>query len=175
MLVPCTSMAAYRYVTQKDLAFFQYHVEQNGECKGASAWEIMMEKDIPNMVRYQAWRRTLPVSSHAQHSMWGYMCMAVLVAATGPLAPAGAGQRREASSVPGSTRVFSPAARGTCSTCRGAAARHLPAHSPCFLRPSERPTSRAAPHHHHHTHTHTHTLPPAAPATSRTARPSTRA
>lgn len=47
------------YVTQKDLAFFRYHMEQNGEASGASAWELMMDKDLPGVVRYQAWRRTL--------------------------------------------------------------------------------------------------------------------
>ncbi|KAG2500075.1 hypothetical protein HYH03_002352 [Edaphochlamys debaryana] len=47
------------YVTQKDLAFFQYHMEANGDCPGASAWEVMMEKDLPGLVRYTAWRRTL--------------------------------------------------------------------------------------------------------------------
>lgn len=46
------------YVTQKDLAFFQYHAD-GGECPGASAWELMMEKDVPNVVKYTAWRRTL--------------------------------------------------------------------------------------------------------------------
>lgn len=50
-----------RYVTQKDLAFFQYHVEEEGEVPGASAWEMMMDKEIPNSVKYTAWRRTLPV------------------------------------------------------------------------------------------------------------------
>ncbi len=50
-----------RYVTQKDLAFFQYHVEEEGELPGSSAWEEMMDKEIPNSVKYRAWRRTLPV------------------------------------------------------------------------------------------------------------------
>ncbi|GIL73265.1 hypothetical protein Vretimale_4865 [Volvox reticuliferus] len=47
------------YVTQKDLAFFQYHMEQDGECPGATSWELMMEKEIPNVLKYTAWRRTL--------------------------------------------------------------------------------------------------------------------
>ncbi|GLC44317.1 hypothetical protein PLESTB_000482700 [Pleodorina starrii] len=47
------------YVTQKDLAFFQYHMEQDGDCPGASPWELMMEKDIPHVMKYTAWRRTL--------------------------------------------------------------------------------------------------------------------
>lgn len=49
-----------RYVTEKDLAFFQYHAEQSGPCDGASRWELMMNKEIPNCVKYKAWRRTLP-------------------------------------------------------------------------------------------------------------------
>ncbi|KXZ56547.1 CYCC1 protein [Gonium pectorale] len=47
------------YITQKDLAFYQYHMEQNGDCPGASPWEVLMEKDIPNCMKYTAWRRTL--------------------------------------------------------------------------------------------------------------------
>lgn len=47
------------YVTEKDLAFFQYCAEENGVVKGAGNWEQMIYKDIPNVIRYTAWRRTL--------------------------------------------------------------------------------------------------------------------
>ncbi|KAG2450137.1 hypothetical protein HYH02_000240 [Chlamydomonas schloesseri] len=47
------------YVTQKDLAFFQYHMEQGGVSEGASPWEVMMEKEVPNLIKYVAYRRTL--------------------------------------------------------------------------------------------------------------------
>jgi hypothetical protein len=52
-----------RYVTEKDLAFFQYHVEQEGEVAGASGWDLMLDKHINGQLKYQAWRRTLPVIS----------------------------------------------------------------------------------------------------------------
>jgi len=48
------------YVGEKDLAFFQYHGEGTGATQGASPWEILMEKEIPNCIKYQAWRRLLP-------------------------------------------------------------------------------------------------------------------
>jgi hypothetical protein len=32
--------------------------------QGASPWEILMEKEIPNCIKYQAWRRLLPVRIH---------------------------------------------------------------------------------------------------------------
>ncbi|GFR41128.1 hypothetical protein Agub_g1776 [Astrephomene gubernaculifera] len=54
-----TRDADHWYVTQKDLAFFRYHAEENGDCPGASAWEVLMEKEIPNCLKYTAWRRTL--------------------------------------------------------------------------------------------------------------------
>lgn len=47
------------YVTEKDLAFFQYCVEQEGVVKGAGPWEQILHKDIPNVLRYTAWRRSL--------------------------------------------------------------------------------------------------------------------
>lgn len=49
-----------RYVGEKDLAFFKYHAIKDGETQGASQWEVMFDKDIPNVIRYTAWRRTLP-------------------------------------------------------------------------------------------------------------------
>ncbi|GBF94927.1 hypothetical protein Rsub_08170 [Raphidocelis subcapitata] len=52
--------AADWYVDEKDLAFFEYHAVQNGPLKGASPWEVTLDKDIPGVVRYTAWRRTLP-------------------------------------------------------------------------------------------------------------------
>ncbi|KAG1674600.1 hypothetical protein FOA52_001849 [Chlamydomonas sp. UWO 241] len=48
------------YVTDKDLAFFQNHVEGDGDTQGAGPWELMMKKEIPGMVLYTAWRRGLP-------------------------------------------------------------------------------------------------------------------
>eukprot|EP00882_Tetradesmus_deserticola_P000445 GHRQ01000489.1.p1 GENE.GHRQ01000489.1~~GHRQ01000489.1.p1 ORF type:complete len:484 (+),score=163.37 GHRQ01000489.1:1183-2634(+) len=48
------------YVGEKDLAFFKYHAVEDGACEGASAWEQMMDKDVPGFVRYTSWRRTLP-------------------------------------------------------------------------------------------------------------------
>ncbi|MEW5309502.1 MAG: hypothetical protein WDW38_001388 [Sanguina aurantia] len=48
------------YVTTKDLAFFQYHAEQSGALPGATKWELMMEQDIPKVLKYTAWRRLLP-------------------------------------------------------------------------------------------------------------------
>jgi hypothetical protein len=55
-----------RYVTDKDLAFFQYRVEQEGEIAGASGWDLMLDKHINGQLKYQAWRRTLPVSVPAR-------------------------------------------------------------------------------------------------------------
>jgi hypothetical protein len=49
-------------VTEKDLAFFQYRVEQSGEIPGSSDWDLMLDKHINKQLKYQAWRRTLPVS-----------------------------------------------------------------------------------------------------------------
>lgn len=47
------------YVTGDDLGFFKYTAEQDGEVPGASAWEQMMDKDLPNQIKYTSWRRTL--------------------------------------------------------------------------------------------------------------------
>ncbi|KAI8467899.1 MAG: hypothetical protein J3K34DRAFT_386657 [Monoraphidium minutum] len=58
--IECSSSSAEWYVTEKDLAFFEYHAVQNGPCDGATPWELMFDKDVPNFVRYRAWRRTLP-------------------------------------------------------------------------------------------------------------------
>ena len=49
-------------MTEKDLAFFQYRVEQSGEIPGSSDWDLMLDKHINKQLKYQAWRRTLPVS-----------------------------------------------------------------------------------------------------------------
>lgn len=51
------------YITQDDLGFFKYTAEQDGEVPGAGAWEQMMDKDIPNQIKYTSFRRTLPVSA----------------------------------------------------------------------------------------------------------------
>mmetsp|Transcript_37023 Transcript_37023/g.82299 ORF Transcript_37023/g.82299 Transcript_37023/m.82299 type:complete len:474 (+) Transcript_37023:167-1588(+) len=48
------------YVTEKDLAFFQYHGEGSGALQGAGPWELLMEKDITNTLKYTSWRRVLP-------------------------------------------------------------------------------------------------------------------
>uniref|UniRef100_A0A7R9V0B3 START domain-containing protein n=1 Tax=Chlamydomonas euryale TaxID=1486919 RepID=A0A7R9V0B3_9CHLO len=48
------------YVTEKDLAFFQYHGEGEGGTQGAGPWEPMMDKEMPNQLKYTAWRRVLP-------------------------------------------------------------------------------------------------------------------
>lgn len=48
------------YVTSSDLEFFRYHAEGTGATSGASPWELLMEKEIPNVLRYRAWRRLLP-------------------------------------------------------------------------------------------------------------------
>ena len=48
------------YVTSSDLDFFRYHAEGSGATSGASPWEVLMEKEIPNVLRYTAWRRLLP-------------------------------------------------------------------------------------------------------------------
>jgi hypothetical protein len=49
-----------RYVSEKDLAFFKYHAEEGGPCEGASEWEVMLDRELPGVLRYTAWRRTLP-------------------------------------------------------------------------------------------------------------------
>lgn len=54
------SSASSWYVTEKDLAFFKYHAVEDGPTAGAGKWEIMLDKELPNVLRYQAWRRTLP-------------------------------------------------------------------------------------------------------------------
>lgn len=59
----CDANASFNdnwYVTEKDLGFFQYHAEGTGATQGAGPWEIMMEKTIPNVMTYIAWRRVLP-------------------------------------------------------------------------------------------------------------------
>lgn len=48
------------YVGEKDLAFFKYHAIQGGPVTGASPWQLMMQKDVPGLVRYTSWRRSLP-------------------------------------------------------------------------------------------------------------------
>eukprot|EP00798_Chlamydomonas_sp_ICE-L_P007968 gene7968-1184_t len=45
------------YVTEEDLDFYKENVD-------ASGWHLMMDKTIPNLISYKAWRRILPVSSH---------------------------------------------------------------------------------------------------------------
>lgn len=37
-------------------------MEQNGEIPGSSDWDLMLDKHINKQLKYQAWRRTLPVS-----------------------------------------------------------------------------------------------------------------
>jgi len=49
-------------VTRKDLEFFQRNGEGDGEVPGASPWEVMMDREIPMVLKYTSWRRTLPVS-----------------------------------------------------------------------------------------------------------------
>jgi len=51
-------------VSGKDLAFFQRHLGEGKDGESATAhtggpWEIMMKKEIPGLVRYTAWRRSL--------------------------------------------------------------------------------------------------------------------
>lgn len=60
-MLTCHARAAvtFRYVGEKDLAFFKYHAIEGGPCQGASDWQLLMQKDVPNFVRYQTWRRTL--------------------------------------------------------------------------------------------------------------------
>lgn len=42
------------YVTEEDLGFFKYRVEQEGEVPGASAWSQLMKKDFPVSGRREA-------------------------------------------------------------------------------------------------------------------------
>jgi hypothetical protein len=50
-----------RYLSaERELAFFKRRAVDGGAEPGASAWERMMEKDLPGRLRYTAWRRTLP-------------------------------------------------------------------------------------------------------------------
>eukprot|EP00798_Chlamydomonas_sp_ICE-L_P007966 gene7966-1182_t len=49
------------YVTTSDLDTFKEHT-------GASGWELMMEKNIPDLIKYQAWRRTLPSEALTPYS-----------------------------------------------------------------------------------------------------------
>ena len=51
------------YIGDKDLEFFKYHGEGSGATPGASAWELLMEKEIPNCIKYTSWRRVLPVGT----------------------------------------------------------------------------------------------------------------
>lgn len=48
------------HVGEKDLAFFRYHGLEQGPLEGASEWALMMQRDIPGLVQYTSWRRTLP-------------------------------------------------------------------------------------------------------------------
>lgn len=50
-------------MTSDDLQFFIEHAENGGSLPGSSAWEVMMDKDVQEYVKYTAWRRTLPVRS----------------------------------------------------------------------------------------------------------------
>eukprot|EP00798_Chlamydomonas_sp_ICE-L_P016669 gene16669-22924_t len=43
------------YVSEKDLAFYK-------ETVAASGWKLIVDKTIPNLISYKAWRRILPVS-----------------------------------------------------------------------------------------------------------------
>eukprot|EP00798_Chlamydomonas_sp_ICE-L_P016670 gene16670-22925_t len=43
------------YVSEKDLAFYK-------ETVAASGWQLIVDKTIPKLISYKAWRRILPVS-----------------------------------------------------------------------------------------------------------------
>jgi hypothetical protein len=50
-----------RYISaEKELAFFKARAIDGAAEPGASAWEKMMDKDLPGRLKYTAWRRTLP-------------------------------------------------------------------------------------------------------------------
>eukprot|EP00798_Chlamydomonas_sp_ICE-L_P002350 gene2350-8655_t len=51
----CMSEGSGLYVTHSDLDLYKTNVKSD-------AWELMMEKTIPNVFVYKAWRRTLPDS-----------------------------------------------------------------------------------------------------------------
>lgn len=48
------------FVTRDDLTFLKQHIEQEVPLPGASKWQLMMEKEIPGVVMYQAFKRSLP-------------------------------------------------------------------------------------------------------------------
>ena len=58
----------YRYVTERDLAFFERHCESDQPLEGATKWELQMDKEFPTFT-YTAWRRILPVSSLQSNSV----------------------------------------------------------------------------------------------------------
>lgn len=77
-------------MTSDDLQFFIEHAENGGSLPGSSAWEVMMDKDVQEYVKYTAWRRTLPVRlsgefggvDRAKAEVCAERCMAALAAAS---------------------------------------------------------------------------------------------
>ena len=57
------------YVNSTDLQFYKDKIEIDQ----AGGWQLMMEKEVPNLMLYKAWRRTLPVSDRITDSFLGYM------------------------------------------------------------------------------------------------------
>eukprot|EP00798_Chlamydomonas_sp_ICE-L_P011316 gene11316-18616_t len=50
------------YVSEKDLAFYK-------ETVASSGWQLIVDKTIPNLISYKAWRRILPVARSALTSL----------------------------------------------------------------------------------------------------------
>lgn len=62
---------ARRYVTSGDLDFFKRSVEATSTpASQAGPWEQMMDREIPGVIKYTAWRRTLAVRTRADPSMF---------------------------------------------------------------------------------------------------------
>eukprot|EP00201_Polytomella_parva_P022640 CAMPEP_0175046940 /NCGR_PEP_ID=MMETSP0052_2-20121109/5312_1 /TAXON_ID=51329 ORGANISM="Polytomella parva, Strain SAG 63-3" /NCGR_SAMPLE_ID=MMETSP0052_2 /ASSEMBLY_ACC=CAM_ASM_000194 /LENGTH=148 /DNA_ID=CAMNT_0016310747 /DNA_START=356 /DNA_END=798 /DNA_ORIENTATION=+ len=45
-------------VTREDLAAFKSTLAEITPAPGASAWDLILDKEIPHSIRYTAWRRT---------------------------------------------------------------------------------------------------------------------
>lgn len=64
-------------MTRKDFDFFKRSIEDEGpgqpvqqQCaSGAGPWEQMMDREIPGVVKYTAWRRTLAVRRQSQQAV----------------------------------------------------------------------------------------------------------
>lgn len=55
------------YIGEEALQEYRRRVEEKCEMPGAGPWQPLLEKDVPNTIRFTALRRSLPVRTALQH------------------------------------------------------------------------------------------------------------